>query len=280
MGCFRSKKLILFNCLTLVFGETPLTDEMGLSTTGINGLDEILGGGIPRGHTVSVFGGPGAGKTTFAIQFLYNGAKKYDEPGLYISLDEPPNAIKNHMQPFGWDLEALEKTNKLVFLNASPFEQVSSIVKIGNGTGVGWGDWKRDFSISSLSEAVKGTASQIGAKRIVIDPMSTLLFHYGKTLDRRMAVMDLIRTLRSDTSCTSILILDLHSSSLQREYQPEEFLAQGSIIFQTIDHPENGLTRIVHIEKMRGVDHDTQRHPYKITKNGIQIFANEKYIQE
>lgn len=257
-----------------------MTDKGDSVATGINGLDEVLGGGMPKGHTVSVFGGPGAGKTTFAIQFLYNGAKKYNEPGVYVSLDEPPNAIKNNMRPFGWDLEALEKTNKLVFLNASPFEQISSIVKIGNRTGVGWGDWKRDFSISSLSEAIKGAVSQVGAERIVIDPMSTLLFHYDKSIDRRMAVMDLIRILRSETNCTSILILDLHNSALHREYQPEEFLTQGTIIFQTIDHPENGLTRVMHIEKMRGVDHDTQRHPYKITKKGIQIFANEKYIQE
>lgn len=257
-----------------------MTNERDSVATGINGLDEILGGGIVRGHTLSVFGGPGAGKTTFAIQFLYNGAKKYNEPGVYVSLDEPPNAIKNHMRPFGWDLEALEKTNKLVFLNASPFEQVSSIVKIGNRTGVGWGDWKRDFSISSLSEAIKGAVSQVGAERIVIDPMSTLLFHYDENVDRRMAVMDLIRILRSETDCTSILILDLRTSNLQREYQPEEFLTQGTIIFQTIDHPENGLTRIMNVEKMRGVEHDTQRHPYRITKKGIQIFANEKYIQE
>ena len=257
-----------------------MTNKWDSVATGINGLDEILGGGIPRGHTVSVFGGPGAGKTTFAIQFLYNGAKKYNEPGVYVSLDEPPDAIKNHMHPFGWDLEVLEKTNKLVFLNASPFEQVSNIVKIGNRTGVGWGDWKRDFSISSLSEAIKGAVSQVGAERIVIDPMSTLLFHCDKAVDRRMAVMDLIRTLRSKTNCTSILVLDLHNSALEREYQPEEFLTQGTIIFQTIDHPENGLTRIMHVEKMRGVAHDTQRHPYRITKKGIQIFANEKYIQE
>lgn len=257
-----------------------MTNKSDAVATGINGLDEVLGGGVPRGHTLSVFGGPGAGKTTFAVQFLYNGAKKYNEPGVYVSLDEPPDAIKNNMRPFSWDLEALEKTNKLVFLNASPFEQVSRIVKIGNRTDVGWGDWKRDFSISSLSEAIKGAVSQVGADRIVIDPVSTLLFHYDKSLDRRMAVMDLIRILRSETNCTSILILDLHNSNLHREYQPEEFLTQGTIIFQTIDHQENGLTRIMNVEKMRGIDHDTQRHPYIITKDGIQIFANEKYIQE
>ncbi len=248
--------------------------------TGINGLDELLGGGIPMGHTISVFGGPGAGKTTFAIQFLYNGAEKYNQPGVYVSLDEPPEEIKKVMRQFSWDLESLEKTNRLVLLNASPFEQVSNIVKMGYRTSVGWGDWKRDFSVTSLTEAIKGAVSQIGAQRIVIDPMSTLLFHCDKSDDRRIAVMDLTRALRSITNCTSILVLDLHNSAFQRKYQPEEFLTQGTIIFQTVDHPESGLTRIAHVEKMRGVNHDTQRHPYRINEKGIQIFANERYIRE
>jgi len=256
-----------------------LSDKIDVIATDISGLDELLGGGIPKGHTVSVFGGPGAGKTTFAIQFLYNGATLHDEPGLYISLDEPPVFIKKYLSQFGWNLYELEEKNKLVFLDVSPFEHFSGIVKIGDGTGDGSVDWKRHFSVSSLNNAIKTVANKIEAKRIVVDPLSTLLFHYPDPEARRTAIMDLIRTLRGETDCTSLLVLDLRTAAIEREYQLEEYLTQGTILFQTMTQPETGLIRVMLIEKMRGVDHDTQPHPYRITKKGIQVLSKLKCIQ-
>jgi len=260
----------------LGFGLSAKTD---LITTDVPGLDELLGGGIPRGHTVSVFGGPGAGKTTFAVQFLFNGATLHDEPGLYISLDEPPICIKRYLSQFGWNLDDVERRNKLAFLDVSPFEHFSGIVKIGNGAGGESMDWERRFSVSSLNNAIKTAVNKIGAKRIVIDPLSTLLFHYPDPEARRTAIMDLIRTLRGEIDCTSLLVLDLRTAALEREYQLEEYLTQGTILFQTMMQPETGLIRVMLIEKMRGVDHDTQPHPYRITKNGIQVLSKLKCIQ-
>ena len=69
--------------------------------TGIHGVDTILGGvGIPQGHTILISGGPGSGKTTFAMQYLFKGATEHDEPGLYISLDEEPEDVKKNMASF------------------------------------------------------------------------------------------------------------------------------------------------------------------------------------
>ena len=81
--------------------------------TGIPGVDKIMGNqGIPRGHSILVSGGPGSGKTTFSMQFLYNGIKEQDEAGLYITLDEEPEDIRKNMSGLGWDLEKLEKQLK------------------------------------------------------------------------------------------------------------------------------------------------------------------------
>jgi len=89
--------------------------------TGIPGADKILGEkGIPRGHSILICGGPGSGKTTFAIQFLYKGATEHGEPGLYISLDEDPEDVKRNMSKFEWNLGELEKEKKLAFINVSP----------------------------------------------------------------------------------------------------------------------------------------------------------------
>jgi len=256
-----------------------LSDKIDLVATDIPGLDELLGGGIPKGHAVSVFGGPGAGKTTFAVQFLYNGATLHDEPGLYISLDEPPVYIKKYLSQFGWNLDDLERRNKLVFLDVSPFEHFSGIVKVGNGAGSESVDWKRHFSVLSLNQAIRTAVNSIGARRVVIDPLSTLLFHYPDPEARRTAIMDLIRTLRGETDCTSLLVLDLRTAALNRGHQLEEYLTQGTILFQTIMQPETGLIRVMLIEKMRGVDHDTQPHPYRITPKGVQVLSKLKCIQ-
>jgi RecA/RadA recombinase len=86
------------------------------TSTGIAGADKILGEkGIPRGHSILVAGGPGSGKTTFAMQFLYKGVTQYNEPGIYISLDEDPEDVKKNMSKFGWDLGKLEQEKKLAF---------------------------------------------------------------------------------------------------------------------------------------------------------------------
>ncbi len=246
--------------------------EKDFTLTGIPGLDDMLGGGIPRGHTVSVFGGPGAGKTTFSLQFLHNGAAMYNEPGIYISLDESICDIKRNVGAFGWDFEKLEKEQKMVFLDASFFKRISDVVKVPE-------DEKKNekgYSISSLRNLIEDTIQEMDAKRVVVDPMSTLIFQYPDLNERRLAVIDLLTTLRSRPDCTSLIIMDLRSSTLEREYQIEEFLTQGTIILQTMAQPESGLARVGLIEKMRGTEHDTQPHPYLITKQGVTIFPKEK----
>jgi KaiC/GvpD/RAD55 family RecA-like ATPase len=249
-----------------------LVPEKGFTLTGIPGLDEMLGGGIPTGHAVSIFGGPGAGKTTFTLQFLYNGATMYNEPGIYVSLDESICDIKRNVRAFGWDFEKLEKEQKIVFLDASFFKRISDVVKIPE-------DEKKNekgYSINSLRNLIDDTIQEMDAKRVVVDPMSTLIFQYPDLNERRLAVIDLITTLRSRPDCTSLIIMDLRSSTLEREYQIEEFLTQGTIILQTLAQPEAGLIRVGLIEKMRGTEHDTQPHPYLITKQGVTLFPKEK----
>jgi KaiC/GvpD/RAD55 family RecA-like ATPase len=249
-----------------------MSPEKGLTLTGIPGLDDMLGGGIPTGHAVSVFGGPGAGKTTFSLQFLYNGATLYDEPGIYVSLDESICDIKRNVEAFGWDFNKLEKEQKMVFLDASFFRRISDVVRIPEGEKGN----ERNYSTSNLRNLIGDTIQEIDARRVVVDPVSTLIFQYPDPNETRLAIIDLITTLRSRPDCTSLIVMDLRTSSLEREYQIEEFLTQGTIILQTIVQPEIGLTRVGLIEKMRGAEHDTQPHPYTITKQGVNMFPRER----
>jgi KaiC/GvpD/RAD55 family RecA-like ATPase len=235
--------------------------------TGITGLDLMLGGkGIPRGHTVLVNGGPGSGKTTFAIQYLFQGATQFEENGLYITLDENPGDIKKNMLNYGWDLEQLEREIKLTFVNVSPVRDVPSdkvgLIQLG----------MTEFKLVKLLEAIREGIEEVQAKRVVIDPITMFMLQYPDETERIHAMRDLIAELRK-TDCTHILISELRGTGLEREYQFEEYLSQGVILLRTFLR-ESKIIRMLQIEKMRGLDVDTQPRPYEITENGIEVYPS------
>ena len=239
--------------------------------TGIEGLDAMLGGGLPFGRCTLICGGPGAGKTIFAVQFLYNGAKKYGESGLYVSLDENPVHLKENMASFGWDIERLEKENKLITLDASPIRTIPGEVKIGE-LNIG----KRDFSMLSLIQGIKNTAEEYRMKRIVVDPITTLMLQYPDVSERQNALLDLMSAI-TDLGVTSLMTTELRATSLQRQVQAEEFLSHGVIILHNFTNGGRTI-KAIQVEKMRGIAHDHELRPYKIMKNGIEIFSKEKMI--
>src|SRR3972149_2624604 len=162
----------------------PLVDR---TPTGLPGLDEILSGGFPRGRVILLVGGPGTGKTILTSQFLFNGIKLYGENGAFVSLDESKSHFFREMGLFGWKFEELEKAKKFAFINASPLRHMPGEVKIGRQA-IG----RKDFSILSLIEA----------KRVVVDPVTSLIFQYPDTTERRTAILDLVDALvRTGATC-------------------------------------------------------------------------------
>ncbi|MEM3690769.1 MAG: ATPase domain-containing protein, partial [Candidatus Micrarchaeia archaeon] len=119
--------------------------------TGIKGFDELVEGGFPKGSTILIAGDPGTGKTIFGLQFIYNGAVKFNEKGLYLSLEQTADAIRNQALQFGWDLKKLEEQGKL------------KIVSIP----------VRDISSTTAREILEMCRNE-GIKRLVIDSLSTL----------------------------------------------------------------------------------------------------------
>ncbi len=237
--------------------------------TGIKGVDEILANeGIPKGYVVFVIGSPGSGKTTLGLQFLYNGVIQFGENGVYVSLDEDPNNLVKNAFSLGIDLQKLIDNKQLVIVDASPIRFLPGEVKLGD-ISVG----KREFALISLIDAIRKNVDKIGAKRLVVDPLATLILQYPDAVKRRTALLDLMQAI-ANTSCTSLAISELAVSSLHRKYQFEEYLSHGVMILRKILRP-GGVLRIFTVEKMRGIDHDTQPHPYKIGKGGIEVFPSE-----
>jgi circadian clock protein KaiC len=127
--------------------------------SGIAGFDEMTAGGLPRGRTSLIVGGPGAGKTIFALQFLVHGVKSEGEPGIFVAFEETASRIKKNIEGFSWGIGPLG-TSKLVFVDAQPDPDL-----VQSGT----------FDIGGLLAVLEAQAKAIGAKRIVFDALDIVL---------------------------------------------------------------------------------------------------------
>lgn len=253
-----------------------MADE--LTKVGIEGLDKVLGGGIPRGRTILVVGGPGTGKTTLSLQFLYNGAVEYGENGLYVTLQESPEHIHRDLLKFGLDFEILEEEDRLRIIDFSASTYLSSLTSL---IGVSTGDYyqiERSEEIAAkfdnLVKSIRDEAKAIDAKRIVLDPVTGLSFQEPDTVRRRINTRRIFQVL-AETGCTSLVVSEARATNIEREFQTEEYFAHGVILLQNFS--ERGtIVRGVTVEKMRGVAHDLQPHPYQIGKKGIIVFPGER----
>lgn len=231
-------------------------------------------------------GGPGSGKTILSWQFLYYGAVLYNEPGLYVSLDEDISQLREELKSFGWNMETrqdkeitslgweiekLENEGKIAIVDASPLRAMPGNIKIGDLC-IG----KRDFSLISLLGFIESRVKKIKAKRVVIDPITAFTLQYDDLLERRTAILDLFEALKK-LGTTNLITTELRRVTLERRICTEEFLAHGVILLHVFVN-NMGIVRGIQIEKMRGIAHDNQIRPYEITEKGIQVFPQEETL--
>jgi|YelNatPaOPRAMG01_1025707.scaffolds.fasta_scaffold22461_2 circadian clock protein KaiC len=238
--------------------------------TGIKGLDELLKGGFPKGRCILIVGGPGSGKTIFAMQFLKAGAEA-GERGLYITLDESPEQVKINMASLGWDIDKLESEGKLFLLDATPFRQPKKIEESSSFIQESFMPLK--LTLKELIVTIQKMVKEEDIQRIAVDPITALTLRYEKPYKKRRAFLAFFDAL-TNAGCTSIITSELKTSMLERSFQIEEFLSQGVILLHSVIH-EGNVIRAIQIEKMRGIDHDPQIRPYKITSNGIEVFPRD-----
>ena len=243
--------------------------------TGIKGLDEVLKGGLPKSRTILVVGSPGSGKTTFAVQFLVGGAKN-GEPGLYVSLDEKPERVKADLASFGWNLDSLETSGKLTFIDATqmrrPWLRPAGEQSIGKENPVSL--TLPELTLPSLARTIAKVAAEEGTQRIVLDPITSFMLRYTEEPKRRRALLLLFDALES-TGCSCLVTSELRTAVLARRFQLEEYLSQGVVLLHTMVHNGN-VIRGVQVEKMRGISHDDQLRPYQIGSEGIEVYPKDR----
>jgi KaiC/GvpD/RAD55 family RecA-like ATPase len=176
------------------------------------------------------------------------------------------------MNQFGWNFSSAEKQGKFSFVDASPIRAIPGEVKIGKLT-IG----RQDFSLLSLLELIRNNAKSIDATRIVVDPVSLLLFQYSDETQCRKALLDLVEAM-SETGATCLLSSELRRVGLKgRTLQTEEYLVHGVVLMQTIV-AGRAMERTIQVEKMRGTKIDRQPRPYRITAKGIEVYPKESVI--
>ena len=244
-------------------------------SSGVKGLDEILGGGFPKGRTILVVGSPGSGKTILAIQFLHAGAVA-GERSIYITFDEKPEQVKQNVSEFGWDLDRLEGEGKIMFVDATPFRRAGSVERQEQRS-LPFQEVLPEISFGGLVDTVKRLADEEDVTRLAVDPITSLSVRYQSPVKRRRAMLMLFDAL-SSTGATCLVTSELRTAMLSRRFQLEEFLSQGVVLLRTGIHQGN-VVRAVQVEKMRGIAHDTQLRPYAIGSNGIEVYAKDKVFK-
>lgn len=228
--------------------------------TGIEGLDKLSGGGLPKGASILVSGAAGTGKTILAMQFLYNGALKYNEAGLYVTFETNPKTISWDMESFGWDIKKLQDKGlfKIYKLNitATRPEQIKQ-------------------QIESELRIISRMAKEINAKRLVVDSTTAFGARLINTAELRGFLYNFCDSLK-ELDCTTLLTAETRGGKTDfSAFGVEEFVVDGIIALYFT--PPN---RSIFVRKMRGTNHSKKVHPFEISDKGIVVKDKDEVLWE
>jgi len=228
--------------------------QLPKAPTGIPGLDEITGGGLPQGRPTLVCGGAGCGKTLLAMEFLVRGATQFDEPGVFMAFEESAKDLTRNVASLGFDLDDLVRRNRIamdfVYIERSEIEES--------------GEYDLEGLFIRLGQAIDA----IGAKRVVLDTIESLFAGLPNPLILRAELRRLFRWLK-DKGVTAIITGERGDETLTRQGL-EEYVSD-CVIF--LDHrvSEQVSSRRLRVVKYRGTTHGTNEYPFLIDEDGFSV---------
>ena len=232
-----------------------------LIKTGIPGFESYLIKGLRKNSSVIVSGSPGSGKTTFGLQFLYSGAKDFDEPGVYITMSQNIDDIKNDCKSFGWDFDDQIQKDKILMIDARPFKIHDET--IGKDDSLYRGE---QLPFEHLTKLFLSSIKRIDAKRVVIDSVTILAMQYPDKFYMRQGLQGMIQALEN-YGVTSLII----SEFSENHEIPLEWFVTSGIIQLRHTRKEDTMERSIQITKMRGIKHSEQIHPIVLDGDGIHV---------
>jgi circadian clock protein KaiC len=237
------------------YGVAPSSKkELPKTPSGIQGLDEITGGGLPSGRPTLVCGGAGCGKTLFAMEFLVRGATEYGEPGIFMAFEETAEELAANVTSLGFDLKKLEAQKKVAI----------DYVRVERSEIEETGEYDLEGLFVRLDHAIKS----VGAKRVVLDTIESLFAGLPNPLVLRSELRRMFRWLK-DRGMTVVLTGEKGEGTLTRQGL-EEYVSD-CVIF--LDHrvADQTSTRRLRVVKYRGSVHGTNEYPFLIDESGISI---------
>ena len=231
-----------------------IVEALPKAPTGIHGLDEITGGGFPKGRPTLVCGSAGCGKTLLAMEFIVRGAAQYNEPGVFMAFEETPAELSQNVRSLGFDVEQLVRSKKL----ALDFVRVerSEIEETG------------DYDLEALFIRLGSAIDSIGAKRVVLDTVEALFGGLQNEGILRAELRRLFRWLK-DKGVSAVITGERGDGTLTRRGL-EEYVSDCVIL---LDHRvlDQVSTRRLRIVKYRGTAHGTNEYPFLIDEKGFNV---------
>lgn len=212
-------------------------------STGVDGLDDLINGGVPKKNTVLISGEAGAGKTTFCNQFLWDGLQN-GENCMFISFEEPPEQIKEEASLFGWDFDKYD--DEFTIKGKEPFKQKGEEIF-----------WFRDELEAKNIE------------RLALDSTSILSLYHEDPYEIRKNLYELIKTIK-ETDTTAVLTAESPGEGQITRYDVVQYVVDGLIMLYFTGVGEKGY-RSLQVRKMRKSKISTETSSFEITDNGIEI---------
>ncbi len=228
--------------------------ELPKVMTGIDGFDDVTKGGLPKGRPTLIVGGPGSGKTLFAMEFLVNGATKFNEPGVFFSFEETDDELAQNVSSLGFDLKALQAAHML----SIDYVQVEAAEIVETG----------EYDLEGLFVRLGYAIDSIGAKRVVLDTIESIFSAFGNTLIIRSELQRLFRFLK-EKGVTSVITGEKGNGILTRNGL-EEYVSDAVIVLDN-RIVGNIATRRMRIIKYRGSAHGSNEYPFLIDETGFSV---------
>jgi circadian clock protein KaiC len=218
-------------------------------TTGIPGFDQIAGGGLPVGRNTLVTGSAGAGKTVFAVQFLVEGVRQFDQPGVFVTLGEEPDDIRRDAAALGFDLSGFERDGSWRFVDASPTGEEDVVVG--------------RFDFSGLTARILVAVQEVAATRVAIDSVSAAFSRFPDETAVRWALLGLLGALK-EAGVTAVLTAEGSDGEVARLHRSIGEHAADSIVHLSHRSVGDRRRRTIEVVKLRGGKHRSGAYPFTI----------------
>jgi circadian clock protein KaiC len=228
--------------------------KLAKSLTGITGFDQVTEGGLPTNNVTLISGGAGSGKTLFGLDFIISGVEKYNEPGVFISFEETNDELARDVASLNWDLKALVSQRKIVLefvtLTRRDIQEA-------------------DFNLEGLIVRLEHAIDSIGAKRVVLDSIESLLASVTDQGILRVEIKRLFRWLK-DKGVTAVVSAEPGPNGSFSRHGLEEYISD-CIVFLDNRVSDQHTIRRIRIVKYRGSSHGTNEYPFIIANDGLSV---------